>query len=78
MLQQISPISVHGKYSAWGSFSQCSETCGVGTKTRTRTCSNPAPQHGGDDCTAEGSTLETANCNEDPCPSNTLEVFKTL
>jgi len=78
MLQQISPISVHGKYSDWGSFSECSEPCGTGTKTRTRTCDNPLPANGGDDCTGQGSNSEEVNCNEHLCPSNTLEVFKTL
>merc|ERR1711881_269332 len=51
---------VHGDYGA------CSKTCGDGTKTRTRTCSNPAPAHGGDDCT--GNAADSDSCNEKKCP----------
>jgi hypothetical protein len=33
-------------------------------------CDNPAPAHGGAECTADGSSgLETGKCNENPCPS---------
>ena len=43
-------------------FSACSETCGDGTKTRT--CSDPAPAHGGAEC--PGAASDT--CNEGECP----------
>ena len=47
-------------------WSECSATCGGGTQTRTRTCTNPAPAHGGLDC--QGESTETQDCNTLPCP----------
>ena len=38
-------------------------------------CTNPAPQHGGADCT--GDTEETRDCNTEPCPSK-LMIIKYL
>lgn len=52
-------------------------TCGDGIITRTRTCDNPAPSDGGDDCF--GSSNETVQCNVDPCPGKiSLGVNKFL
>ena len=51
-------------------WSECSATCGGGTQTRTRTCTNPAPAHGGLDC--QGQSIETQNCFNPPCPSKFL------
>ena len=46
-------------YSRWG---YCSESCGRGSRSRSRSCSEPAPQHGGEQC--QGPRLETkvASC----------------
>eukprot|EP00079_Xenopus_tropicalis_P024320 XP_012816895.1 PREDICTED: hemicentin-1 [Xenopus tropicalis] len=57
---------VDGKWSAWGSWTSCSLSCGGGLRQRTRACSNPAPQYGGHKC--EGNEHENEMCNADLCP----------
>uniref|UniRef100_A0A7M5X5Y5 Hemicentin-1 n=1 Tax=Clytia hemisphaerica TaxID=252671 RepID=A0A7M5X5Y5_9CNID len=64
------PIVVHGKWSEWGSWGKCSASCGSGQKTRTRTCTNPAPQNGGRDCTDIKNDIENQKCNTNTCPNN--------
>ena len=61
----VSLEPVNGNWSDWGPFGDCSVTCGSGSKTRARTCTNPAPQHNGE---CVGNDVETAACNEQPCP----------
>ena len=58
--------SVDGKWTEFVDWSECSATCGGGTQTRTRTCTNPAPAHGGSDC--QGESSETQDCNTQDCP----------
>ena len=64
-------ILVAGGYSNWSQWSQCSKTCGVGEKTRNRSCTNPSPANGGSTCIAQnfGDASETSACNEGDCPS---------
>ncbi|KAL5268609.1 hypothetical protein ACHWQZ_G002453 [Mnemiopsis leidyi] len=57
---------VDGGYTDFGEWSACSASCGDGTQTRTRTCSNPAPANGGADCV--GAASETRECRENECP----------
>nr|XP_014344645.1 PREDICTED: hemicentin-1 [Latimeria chalumnae] len=57
---------VDGKWTSWVSWTACSVSCGGGTRQRTRTCSNPAPQYGGHQC--EGNDVQIDFCNIDPCP----------
>ena len=65
---------VNGGWSHFGSYSQCSVSCGGGNHTRSRTCTNPTPQHGGKNCV--GSSTETHSCNNDPCPSKfNIQMF---
>lgn len=58
--------TVHGNWSE-PSWSACSVTCDMGTKTRMRQCDNPAPQHGGLDCVGEA--FQKSDCNEGACPT---------
>lgn len=71
---------VDGNWSAWTPFSSCSNTCGDGIKSRHRTCSNPAPLHGGKFCS--GTKTETMTCSDGPCPGlfffNMTEILKTF
>jgi len=41
---------VHGSWSDFGDFGECSTQCGRGFKTRFRTCDHPKPKNGGDEC----------------------------
>ena len=62
--EQACPID--GGWSDFTEFGECSETCGGGEQTQTRTCTNPEPQFGGADCV--GSTENIQACNEQACP----------
>ncbi|XP_068688561.1 uncharacterized protein [Montipora foliosa] len=64
------PCPIHASFSSWSIFSVCSKSCGNGTKTRTRNCSNPSPQHGGRNCSSLGPSEERNSCNVLPCPIN--------
>ncbi|XP_070574887.1 SCO-spondin-like [Ptychodera flava] len=59
------PCGVNGGFSPWSNFSDCSVTCGGGTKFRTRTCTNPAPTYGGRPC--KGKTVQSRSCNNFQC-----------
>lgn len=62
---------VHGKWTPWGPYGPCSKTCGGGTQSRSRTCTNPAPAYGGKDCV--GPKTELRKCNEKVrCPGKAI------
>ncbi|XP_065656123.1 coadhesin-like isoform X1 [Hydra vulgaris] len=56
---------VDGGLSEWSAYSACSATCGDANKSRVRTCTNPIPSGGGNDCVGELS--ETVKCYLDQC-----------
>ncbi|XP_053385659.1 uncharacterized protein LOC123538853 [Mercenaria mercenaria] len=57
---------VDGNWAHWSSWTSCDVTCGNGTQVRTRTCTDPAPEHGGANCTGQHS--QTMQCTKDLCP----------
>uniref|UniRef100_A0A8C9VHG3 Subcommissural organ spondin n=1 Tax=Scleropages formosus TaxID=113540 RepID=A0A8C9VHG3_SCLFO len=64
----LTPCPVHGGLSPWGPWSPCSLSCGgVGQKFRTRSCTNPTPAHGGQDC--QGTLQENTYCQAPDCPA---------
>lgn len=56
-------ILVNGGWENWSNWTSCSATCSAGTKSRTRSCSNPFPKCGGQDC--DGKSVDVEPCNED-------------
>lgn len=62
-------LSVDGDWSSWQPWGHCLGTCGKGEKNRTRDCSSPASQFGGQACC--GDALEKDLCDTAvPCPGN--------
>ena len=53
---------VDGRWSKWGSWSQCSKTCGQGTKMKSRRCNNPPQKGNGLKC--QGVSRKTKKCIE--------------
>ena len=66
----IQPCPVHGGYTPWSEFSLCTKSCGGGTRARTRNCTNPPAEDGGQDCKRLGSPRDTRSCNIHYCPVN--------
>lgn len=62
----VKPCPVDGGFTAWTVFGECDKPCGTGIRKRTRTCSNPPPANGGENC--EGPFEEEEKCNLHPCP----------
>ena len=55
---------VHCEWNDWV-IGECSETCGGGSRTNTRT-QKTAAEFGGDEC--DGPTSSTESCNVEECP----------
>ncbi|WAR30228.1 CADN-like protein, partial [Mya arenaria] len=51
----------------WGQWSGCDVSCGNGTRSRARSCDNPAPAQGGDDCV--GPKHDQDVCVLQTCPA---------
>ncbi|XP_069815842.1 SCO-spondin-like [Dendropsophus ebraccatus] len=60
-----SPCPVLGGWTSWGFWTECTATCDSGVQTRSRSCSRPAPLHGGPEC--QGPHIQTRECNTQPC-----------
>jgi hypothetical protein len=59
--------TVAGNWSPWSEWI-CDVTCGVGRQTRSRSCKNPLPQHGGADCLGgHEAASEEAQCQRGGC-----------
>ena len=58
-------VIVNGIWGMWGEWSTCSRTCDSGTLTRSRSCDNPVPAHGGSDY--PGNKYDTTQCNIQTC-----------
>ncbi|GAA6107134.1 SCO-spondin isoform X2 [Tachysurus ichikawai] len=65
----LQACSVDGQWAEWGEWSECDAECGGGVKIRSRSCSNPPPKNGGQEC--EGMTMQTQSCNTHQCGTGT-------
>ncbi|GAA6099393.1 hemicentin-1 isoform X2 [Tachysurus ichikawai] len=67
-IQKCSTFScpVDGNWSPWQPWGECSVSCGVGERTRLRSCNNPAPSNKGRPC--PGDSTQLSRCNIQPCP----------
>uniref|UniRef100_A0A8C2RT26 A disintegrin and metalloproteinase with thrombospondin motifs 18 n=1 Tax=Capra hircus TaxID=9925 RepID=A0A8C2RT26_CAPHI len=70
-LGELGPRPIHGQWSAWSKWSECSRTCGGGVRYQERHCNNPKPQYGGKFC--PGSSRVYQLCNINPCDKNSLD-----
>ncbi|KAK3106961.1 hypothetical protein FSP39_003994 [Pinctada imbricata] len=61
---------VWSEWTAWAPATTCTKTCDSGTQdhSRSRTCTNPAPQNGGTDCPGQYQAFDTRWCNQQACP----------
>ncbi|KAI4459045.1 adamts a disintegrin and metalloprotease with thrombospondin motifs protease [Holotrichia oblita] len=69
------PEAINGGWGDWGTWSDCSRTCGIGLSFQERHCDNPAPEHGGRYCLGERKKAKL--CNTDPCPE-TARSFRAV
>ena len=63
-------LIVDGGWSAYGAWTECSASCGDGSQSRSRTCNNPSPAHGGLECSGqptENRVCGTAKCRNSKC-----------
>ncbi|XP_021376110.1 coadhesin-like [Mizuhopecten yessoensis] len=65
---KLTNCSVNGNWSVWMAWSSCSASCGNGTRTRNRTCDNPVPAFGGEEC--YGINTDSEECMIINCPIN--------
>ncbi|KAK3087485.1 hypothetical protein FSP39_006555 [Pinctada imbricata] len=60
------PCPVHGNWSPWNLWGDCSVSCGGGLRKRFRTCTNPAPSPNGRSCPGPSEGVEP--CSQNRCP----------
>ena len=61
------PVAADGWFSSWGSWQDCSKTCGGGTRKRSMTY-NPPVNGGQEVAPPGGSSSESETCNSENCP----------
>ncbi|XP_021098467.1 A disintegrin and metalloproteinase with thrombospondin motifs 8 isoform X2 [Heterocephalus glaber] len=57
---------VDGGWTQWGTWGECSRTCGGGIQFSYRDCKDPQPQNGGKYCL--GQRAKYQSCNTEECP----------
>ena len=63
------------RWGNWGTWTECTKTCGGGTRQGVRKIEAEA-KNGGVPCT--GSTIRTATCNTQSCPGNEIAKLQNL
>ena len=65
----FSVLATNGGYSDWSTWTQCPVTCGIGHRSRNRSCTDPPPGLYGNDCSDFGRENQTAECSSgEACP----------
>jgi len=64
-IEDTCPVS--GRWSPWSRWGFCSKTCGVGSRSRSRSCTEPEPQFGGEECS--GANRDHKECYRKDCPA---------
>ena len=79
-MHSIFSIGLDGAWGEWDEWTSCSQTCtnkvpgDIAKRTRNRSCSNPAPLFGGDDC--KGYFDDAELCNQDiPCRKYQCDIL---
>ena len=58
-------MPIQGGWTSWTNTSACSSQCADGTQTRARSCTNPTPANGGEDCI--GYSKDSVQCGSNSC-----------
>ena len=66
-------FSVDGNWSGWKPWGPCTKSCSGGSQTSSRTCTNPPPTNGGEEC--RGENERSRDCNTQPCPGKSSVRF---
>ena len=66
----FSCAALNGGWATWGSWGECESHC---LKKRTRTCTDPVPNAGGEDC--KGNAQETLPCHGNSCGNKIFICF---
>ncbi|XP_053381979.1 A disintegrin and metalloproteinase with thrombospondin motifs gon-1-like [Mercenaria mercenaria] len=61
-------ILLDGGWSLWENWGLCTESCGVGVRTRSRSCTSPTPSLTGRSCV--GDYTDVSTCNRTTCPQH--------
>ncbi|XP_050361237.1 uncharacterized protein LOC126780655 [Nymphalis io] len=71
----IKKCLLNGGWSGWGAWGPCSQSCGAGKRSRTRSCTRPIPSDGGTNCV--GPKVDVGSCHLTPCEvySHIISVF---
>ena len=72
LIMKCFSLLVHGNFTRWSEWTECTKECENGTQIRARGCSNPTPQFGGEDC--EGDLCQLGLCNTHYCPSKFNDI----
>uniref|UniRef100_K1PPW7 Hemicentin-1 n=1 Tax=Magallana gigas TaxID=29159 RepID=K1PPW7_MAGGI len=65
---------VDGAWTSWENWGSCTVTCGSGSQSRARTCTDPSPQYGGADCAGDTSEFKQG-CNPSVCPTASVNNY---
>ena len=70
----VTNCTQHGGWTSWSQWSGCSQSCGMGLKTRHRQCGNPVPAYGGNVCV--GRDVDEQYCDDLPqCDSHVASTL---